>query len=295
MNIGLYLNYMKGKKSKSSKKKVNVVEMIVRGKSSHAMIQHQVMAQRFSYQLNYPSDNIHPKPSVTERKNQSTMTQEEKNRFITGIQTLISAGLYGPHVAHHAMTPVNHMMHSMMGPVGTQRFLPWHRVFLFELEEMLQAQDPQSFIPYWDWSVDQGIPQWLQAFTPTVVVNGLPRTVTRSPGQGFPNLPSPQDVNSVLSQTTYTSFTLDLEGGTPSQMHNGVHQWVGGIMNNIEYSPTDPLFWLHHANIDRIWASWQQNHPNEHPNLTMAQALMDPWTFNELDTRDIANFGYVYV
>ena len=67
------------------------------------------------------------------------------------------------------------------GPIGVQRFLPWHRVYLFELEQMLQVFDPEIFIPYWDWSVDRSIPYWLQNFTPTVIVDGLPRTVTRAP------------------------------------------------------------------------------------------------------------------
>lgn len=40
-------------------------------------------------------------------------------------------------------------------------------------------------------------------------------------------------------------------------MHNGVHGWVGGNMNPMT-SPNDPVFFLHHCNIDRLWAVWQQ-------------------------------------
>ena len=78
-------------------------------------------------------------------------------------------------------------------------------------------------------------------------------------------------------------------------MHNGVHMWVGGIMSDIMYSPTDVLFWLHHANCDRLWSIWQENHANQNPNLTGTDAIMDPWSFNEQDTRDTTNFGYVYI
>jgi tyrosinase len=49
----------------------------------------------------------------------------------------------------------------------------------------------------------------------------------------------------------YTQFTSQLEG-----YHNVVHGWVGGIMNNIIYSPSDPVFWMHHAMIDRLWSLW---------------------------------------
>ena len=30
-------------------------------------------------------------------------------------------------------------------------------------------------------------------------------------------------------------------------------------MSNIPSSPYDPVFWLHHANADRLWAEWQDN------------------------------------
>lgn len=56
-------------------------------------------------------------------------------------------------------------------------------------------------------------------------------------------------------------------------MHNTVHTWVGGIITPSPKgprvfgtmtvplaSPNDPVFFLHHANIDRLWAEWQQVH-----------------------------------
>jgi len=274
------------------------IKIPVRVKNPHIAMGHQVMAHKTSFLLNMPVECAEPTPAPPiKRKNQSKMTQGEKDRFINGIQTLISGGQYGPHVSHHAN--MMHNFHGSMGPIGLLRFLPWHRVYLFQLEEMLQSFDSEMFIPYWDWSVDQDIPQWLQGFTPTVIVDGLPRTVVRAPGAHpqFPSLPPPQDVNSTMSETTYVDFTNALEGWSPntqSRMHNGVHMWVGGIMSNAQYSPTDVLFWLHHANVDRIWAMWQNNHPNQNPNLTGTDAIMDPWSLDEEDTRDTINLGYVY-
>ena len=50
-----------------------------------------------------------------------------------------------------------------------------------------------------------------------------------------------------------SSFRLELE----APLHNTVHRWVGGDMMT-DMSPNDPVFFLHHANIDRIWFNWQR-------------------------------------
>lgn len=46
--------------------------------------------------------------------------------------------------------------------------------------------------------------------------------------------------------------------------HGGIHNWVGGtapngspgFMATLRYAPRDPIFWLHHANLDRLWKRW---------------------------------------
>lgn len=45
-------------------------------------------------------------------------------------------------------------------------------------------------------------------------------------------------------------------------LHNGAHMWVGWSMGPWT-SPNDPSFFLHHSNVERIWAKWQDLHPNE--------------------------------
>lgn len=78
--------------------------------------------------------------------------------------------------------------------------------------------------------------------------------------------------------------------------HNTVHGWVGGTMNNIMISPADPLFWLHHAEVDRIWSAWQANPANtgKNPTLTAAAATMDPWTETAAQLSSITALGYTY-
>jgi tyrosinase len=44
-------------------------------------------------------------------------------------------------------------------------------------------------------------------------------------------------------------------------VHVNGHIGVGGEMSDTMVSPTDPLFYLHHANLDRIWWLWQNKRP----------------------------------
>ncbi|KAK2785870.1 hypothetical protein FQN52_009208 [Onygenales sp. PD_12] len=50
-------------------------------------------------------------------------------------------------------------------------------------------------------------------------------------------------------------------------IHNNVHGWVGGDytghMSEIPVATFDPLFWLHHCNIDRLFAIWQALNPDK--------------------------------
>ncbi len=233
-----------------------------------------------------------PTPTLVTRKNQASMTAQERSRFRDVITTMINSGLYGQHVAHHA--DMMHRMHSMMGPIGTERFLPWHRVYLDRLEEAMRVIDPLVFIPFWKWTVDQAIPAWLNDFRPNVPMpGGTTINVTRSPGTGTPSLPTEASIAAIMTEGAYTPFTRRLEG-SPFGAHNMVHVWVGGTMGDIPTAPADPLFWMHHAEVDRLWHVWQQDHPNQDPNLSGADAVLDPWPERAEEVLDIEDVGYVY-
>jgi tyrosinase len=227
-------------------------------------------------------------PPIT-RTDQANLDSSAQAGFLAAYNTLNSQGWLGPFVAIHA--DMSHRMHHSMGLVGAQRFLPWHRVYLHVLEQHLQSLNPRVTIPYWDWSTSHDVPPWLQGpdGMPTVQnVNGTNITVIRSPDD--PNqLPSPTDVQNILNDPDFTTFEDDLE-----TTHDGVHVWVGGIMSVIPTAPADPLFWMHHANVDRIWTSWQNNHPDQNPSLNPPDDTLDPWTDTELKTRNITNYGYQY-
>jgi tyrosinase len=173
------------------------------------------------------------------------------------------------------------------GPV----FLPWHRLFLLRLEEQLQRRtgDPDTGLPYWDWATDGQLTsalwtdRYLGTARGTVSTGPLaahrvrieerddglwsvpPRPVERAAAVQVATLPRPADVRAALASPVYdrapwdTSVTglRNLAEGWPNgpQLHNRVHVWVGGDMLP-GTSPNDPVFFLNHCNVDRIWESW---------------------------------------
>lgn len=215
------------------------------------------------------------------RKDHRMMTTDEQNRFLNAFTQINAMNALGPLVDIHSNSI--HQMH------GHPRFLPWHRIYLLRMEELLMMVDPTVCIPYWKSSEEQAFPAWLLGFTPTVNLLSGPHTVTRNIG-AFALLPNTADVATAMANGTFNTFAPALEG-----IHNSGHVWVGGSMGSVLSAPCDPVFWMHHCEIDRIWAEWQVANPGQNPTLAGASAIMDPWTETEVDTRDITALGYGYV
>jgi tyrosinase-like protein len=106
----------------------------------------------------------------------------------------------------------------------------------------------------------------------SVFTGALRRTIASTSG-----LPSVNDLREALTKVDYRTFAWALESGagvtSGNQMHNGMHGWIGGgtlaspgHMSDPAVSPFDPFFYLHHCNIDRLWAMWQlDGHAGEYP------------------------------
>lgn len=227
-------------------------------------------------------------PMTDLRKDQASLTAVERKRFLCAYQTLINDGRLGALVAIHAQTHYQH---------GSQRFLPWHRVYLLQLEQALQTVHPDVTIPYWNWTDDseQSIPMWLASFKPTVPMPAPTAaiTVTRAANTSAGLATLASNIPAILDVGDFPTFTSSLEA-----VHGGVHVWVGGSMSQVPTAPADPIFWMHHANIDRLWWQWQQTHPGLNPNLTGTgpdSPVMDPWPTTQAQTRSITDLGYDYV
>jgi hypothetical protein len=153
------------------------------------------------------------------------------------------------------------------------QFLPWHRAFLVEYESALQkiAKDNTIFVPYWDWTLDAGKLASSPSFTDKrfggpspkagacittgsfVTFNPCIDRLTKFDGPGFDVVDVVNAYGGARGSAQYDTMRAGVEG-----VHNMLHVWVGGKMNS-GTSPADPIFYSHHAFIDKIWLDWQKN------------------------------------
>ena len=66
----------------------------------------------------------------------------------------------------------------------------------------------------------------------------------------------------------------------------------GDMFSNLT-AANDPVFWPVHANVDRLWWEWQQDHPDSLP--VDLDAVLTPWSYTIRETLDMTRFGYEYV
>ena len=59
-----------------------------------------------------------------------------------------------------------------------------------------------------------------------------------------------------------------------SHMHNNIHDWVGGQMDDVPAAVNDPVFNLHHCNVDRILESWMQSFIGNKANVSSDSELL---------------------
>jgi tyrosinase len=158
-------------------------------------------------------------------------------------------------------------------------FFSWHRMFTYYFERILRAAtgDPDFALPYWNYTdldAQRVIPEAYRL--PADPSNALYNATRSGVYNGGVALPAADvSYSSGFDQVDFASTSAGVAsfGGravtqamhfpSPSpgsgeierSPHNNVHNDIGGDMAGGE-SPLDPVFWLHHANIDRLWNRW---------------------------------------
>ena len=220
--------------------------------------------------------------TVRIRKDAETLTAAERDRFLAAFGTLNGGGS-GRFRDFREM----HLNSTSAEAHGNMGFLPWHRAYLLDLERELQAIDPSVALPYWRFDRPapnlftrrfMGVPNSTGRLQFTA---GHPFGTWRTDGQlGIVRRPSfANAAPAVLNETQ----TIALGGAAPNAAygsfvamegdpHGSAHvSFFQGFIQSIDTAARDPLFFLLHANVDRLWAKWQWIHKRTNP--TQARAF----------------------
>jgi len=229
-----------------------------------------------------PSIAVLIRASQRRRVDHRQLSASARTAFNQALQALYADGTYQTLAAVHAN--MAHNMHTMgTSPVGTQRFLPWHRIYTLQMENLLRSKNPALTIPYWNYAVDRARPDWV--WRPPNVTRGVPGA-----GAVSGSLPSQSTVNNLINNVVgYTQFTRGIE----FDAHNQVHNWCNGTITRPATAPRDPIFWLLHANVDRMWDLWQLRRTGV-PSLSGTNAILDPWTQTATQANSTVALGYSY-
>jgi tyrosinase len=198
-------------------------------------------------------------------------------------------------------------IHQNNCPHSNWFFLPWHRKYILDFERICRnlSGDPDFALPYWNWTRTRRIPApfW----------EGTLRDTTRAIGPNAEisgQFVGRSVIDGILRQTNFELFasfrpqgqnstdpSWQRAGGASAELearpHDQVHVWINGNMVTF-MSPLDPIFWLHHCNIDRLWAEW-----NARGRANTASALWRDFTLRPFDTlvrdlQSITQLGYTY-
>ncbi|KAF1977593.1 Di-copper centre-containing protein [Bimuria novae-zelandiae CBS 107.79] len=167
---------------------------------------------------------------------------------------------------------------------NNRKFLPWHRALLWAYEKALQDECGfTEMVPWFDETKYAGRFSQSSVFSSkwfgginlggdcvrdgqfaNLALNIGPGTgrqrycLSRNGNAADTKMCNAETVQNCRQATDYQVFALCEEGGIHAYGHNG----IGGVMRDFYSSPGDPVFWLHHAMVDRHFRVWQNDDPN---------------------------------
>jgi tyrosinase len=214
---------------------------------------------------------------------------------------------------------------------GNPNFVTWHRPYLLDFEMKLRdqirtiasaAEADEWRLPYWDWGAEDvtGLPDSFTVSTYVDLKTGAtkPNPLLSQPYQlewnpelnDAPSPPPPWPINTyrnprpleslkslrsmvenALKESSFTQFSGLLESP-----HNSLHVWVMGYMATFR-SSFDPIFWVHHANIDRHFWLWQRKFGNSSIPSAVKDFPCQPFRFNDIKASaffEVEQLGYTY-
>jgi tyrosinase len=217
--------------------------------------------------------SIHAKSLMVRiRKNANKLTDEERDLFLDTLAQLNSSGEYQS-IRNTHQDSMSTQAHHRPG------FFPWHRAYLLDLERALQKIEPAVALPYWKF--DEAAPN---VFNEEFMGETVDDTLNFSTGHPFkswqtdgvlgidrsPDFDQGAGASFAISEVATMNYSnpnhaykkfMEVEGPA----HDNAHGSFNGSLGFIQTAAKDPLFFLLHANVDRLWAKWQWHQKRYNP------------------------------
>lgn len=133
-----------------------------------------------------------------------------------------------------------------------QFFWAWHRMYLYWFERIVRKYSGMYdwAIPYWDWanSAERSLPATFRESTSLLFDSTRNATVN-----GGNPLSTGLGTSVANAMTLLDYFNAQSSVNGP---HGSVHGAIGGNMGFVNSAAQDPIFWVHHAQVDRLWNLW---------------------------------------
>jgi tyrosinase len=218
---------------------------------------------------------------------------------------------------NQALIHINHCPH------GEQDFVHWHRHYILNFERICGQLigDANFALAYWNWSSRRGVipdpfydlnflnVQFWQDPSNAQSDNWSPFPVTTVGTRGLAKGQGLQDdsnagadftqdaIDGIQQQTIFEIFTAQVEGSPHNNGHVVSGRPNGHMIDGV--SSLDPIFWLHHCNVDRVWAEWQAA-GNTTPSLNRSYSNQfvdgsgQPVSASSASALDFAAMNYTY-
>jgi tyrosinase len=159
---------------------------------------------------------------------------------------------------------------------GDNFFWSWHRMYLYWWEKIIRnmSGDPSWALPYWNWS------NLSERQLPYMFRDPVSELYHANRGSGWNTGTAALSTSDV---DTFAGFAYPDFSSAQAQLqsvpHNQVHGMIGGDMGSVPTAALDPIFYLHHANMDRLWDAWLAQGGRSDPVSDSSWTNQGPFTF----------------
>jgi len=231
-------------------------------------------------------------------------SNSDRQAFISAVKCLMGKAPSGRFSPSKSLYEDMVRLHQMYTPNvhGNRKFLLWHRYYLWTFEQLLRTDCGYTApMPWFDETKYSGrfsqSSIFSNAYFGSINIHGACVTdgqfagLTLNIGPGSGNQPhclarngdgsltantNSAMVNACNARSDYADMAACAEGGGHAWGHNG----IGAVMAEVYASPGDPVFWLHHAFIDRNFRVWQNQDSSRTTSIDGTDAFGNPLTMD---------------